>query len=274
MILSRRVALDGRQMDQIDERVVIRGIEFGAGRDQVSAEALYGGTGSRVTSRHRDSLDITVRFALRLKRGDENARARLLEQVNGWAGDGGWLTTNLKADRKIRVICVSLPGDGEIRNWTQEYAIVFRAFGVPWWQEETGTSVSVSGGNATLTAYLVVNGYVPAPIDIEYRNAGNGAVTDLTVGIGPDTSHPESRIILTGLGLAVGETLVIDHPDEGDKSWLRIRIRSTAGVYRSALDKRTGASSDDLQAGPGRKTVWITKTYSGTLTAACHGRFW
>ena len=274
MILTRRVALDGRQMDQIDERIAIQGIEFNGGRDTISAESLYGGTGSRVSNRHRDSLDITIRFGLMLERGREAERARLLEAVNGWAAAGGWLTTNLKPDRRIRVSCASLPGDGEVIDWTKDYAIVLRAYGCPWWQEETGTSASASGANATLQATLTINGYMTAPIDAEYRNTSGSAITSLTIGAGTSASAPESRIQLESLGLASGETLVIDHPDEGDRSWLRIRIRTASGVYRSAYSCRTPESSDDLTASPGRKLVWVSGNGGGTLTANCRGRYW
>lgn len=273
MILTRRVALDGAQMDQIDERIVIRGVEMGAGKESISAEALYGGIGSRVTSRHRDSLDITVRFALRLKRGDEAARAELLEKVNGWAAGGGWLTTNVKPDRRIRVCRASLPGDGETRDWLQEYAIVFRAYGVPYWQEETGTSGAQTSNGGRNQVTLAVNGYTETVVDLEYKNLG-AAINTATIGVGPSVSSPESQFVLTGLGLGTGETLVIDHPDEGERSWLRIRIRGTNGAYRTAYGCRTEASSDDLQVAPGRKIIWITKSGNGTLSAAVRGRYW
>ena len=274
MILKRRVALDGRQLDQVDERIAIRGIDFGGGRDTISAESLDGGTGSRVSNRHRDSLDITIRFGLRIEPGDETERGELLEAVNGWAAAGGWLTTNLKPDRRIRVICASLPGDGEVMDWTKDYAIVLRAYGCPWWQEETGTSGAQTSNGGRNQVTMAINGYMPAPIDLEYTNLGATTLTGATIGAGPSVSSPESQIILTGLGLAQGETLVIDHPDEGDRSWLRIRIRNASGVYRSALSCRTPESSDDLTVSPGRKTIWIAKSGTGTLTVTCRGRFW
>ena len=64
MRLKRRVALDFRELDELDPRILIQGVEPGAGKDTIGTVSLWGGTGSRVTGRHRDSLDVTVKFSL------------------------------------------------------------------------------------------------------------------------------------------------------------------------------------------------------------------
>ena len=68
MQLRHRVALDGRQLDEIDWRIMIQKIETADGKENISAVSLMGGSGSRVTSEHRDSLDVTVKFTLRLRK--------------------------------------------------------------------------------------------------------------------------------------------------------------------------------------------------------------
>ena len=109
MILRRRVALDGIELDSVDSRILIQGIEPAAGKDQITAVILWGGTGSRVTAEHRDSLDIVVRFTINEKSYRPAERGEVLEKVCAWAAAGGWMTVNYKPDRRIRVICAQMP---------------------------------------------------------------------------------------------------------------------------------------------------------------------
>ena len=92
MILSHRVALNGVQLDSVDHRILVQGVDESAGKDQLSAVSVFGGVGQRVTNRHRDYLDVTVRFSLKIKKNDMQARSDVFERVNAWAAPGGWLS--------------------------------------------------------------------------------------------------------------------------------------------------------------------------------------
>lgn len=266
MILSRRVALNGVQLDQVDNAVVIRGIDIAAGKDGISAEAVYGGAGSWVTSRHRDSLDITVRFAIRLKKGSENQRSRILENINSWAAGGGWLTVGSKEARQICVIPASLPGDADARDWTREYAIVFRAYGVPYWQETEGFNLRNVMEDSGSWA-VIAGGNTDTVVDVSYQNGSGATVNQVDISCGGSAFH------LVGLGLRNGESLEISHPDDGAHSWLEIQIKSTGGVYRSAMGARTAGSSDDLEIRPGRNTLSVAAAGRGSVQATVRGRF-
>ena len=82
-----------------------------------------------------------------------------------------------------------------------------------------------------------------------------------------------SHIYLRNLALANGETLHIDHADNGKTCVLRIRIQGTNGAWRSALDKRTADSSNDLTVKPGIISVTLYAGGAGTLLLMCAGRF-
>ena len=266
MILSRRIALNGVQLDQVDSSVVIRGIDIAAGKDGISAEAVYGGAGSWVTSRHRDSLDITVRFAIRLKKGQEARRSQVLEDACSWAAGGGWLTVGSKEGRQICVIAASLPGDADARDWTREYAIIFRAYGVPYWQETEGFNlrgVMTDTGSWPLT----VSGNTDTVCDFYYQNGSGAIIGQMDIACSGSTFH------LVGLGLRNGESLEITHVDDGGRSWLQIQIKSTGGVYRSAMGCRTPDSSDDLRIGHGRSVLTVTAAGRGSVQATVRGRF-
>ena len=271
MQLRHRVALDGVQLDEVDSRIMIQKVETGEGKENLSAVNLWGRSGSRVTSEHRESIEITVKFCIRLKKRDMADRETVLEKVNAWACSGGWLTVNYKENRRIRVFMAKAATAGDPWEWTKEYEIVFQARGVPYWQEATPTIVrqqDVSSASVTVG----VNGSAQTALEVQFKNTSGSTCNTFSISTG------ESAMNFGSLGLAKNETLVIDHDDNGKKNVLRIRIMSTSGVYRSVLDKRTALSggapsSDDLYVSPGRKTITASAGKTGTLTVSCSGRF-
>ena len=52
MQLRHRVSLNGIQLDAQDSRILIKGIEEVAAKDQISTVSLWGADGSRVTGQH------------------------------------------------------------------------------------------------------------------------------------------------------------------------------------------------------------------------------
>ena len=64
MILSRRVALGGVQLDQQDASIVIRSIDTGVPHESLDAVNRMGGAGQRLTSQHWETLDVSVRVAI------------------------------------------------------------------------------------------------------------------------------------------------------------------------------------------------------------------
>ena len=261
MVLSHRVALNGVQLDSVDSRILVQGVDEAAGKDQISAVSLFGGVGQRVTNRHRDYLDVTVRFSLKIHKNDMQARSVVFEAVTAWAAEGGWLTVNYKADRRLRVVCAQFPAAGDQWNWTGVYAIVFRAYAIPYWQQAEPDRVTAAGSR--ITKQIGVAGSVKTVLDLSFTNTSGAACATFTVSAGG------SVISLSNLGLANGETLHIGHTEDG---LLRIRIQNGSS-YRSALDKRTAESSDDLWVSPGAVTVNVTAQRTGTLAISCAGRF-
>ena len=264
MQMRHRAALDGVQLDSVDNRIMISRIETGDGKENISTVSLAGeGFGSRVTSIHRDLIDVTVKFRIRLKKRDMAERELVLEKANAWALNGGWLTTNYKTGRRIRVFRAQAATAGDPWDWTREYAIVFRACGVPYWQESTASSATASGSSGTVS--LAVGGSEKTVMNAQFTNSSSSTCDNFSI------STPESTISFSSLGLASGETLVIDHYDRGTRCNLRLRIRNTGNNYRSVYDKRTG--DDDLILTPGTRSIEFSAQRSGSLTASCYGRF-
>ena len=262
MILSHRAALNEVQLDSLDDRILVQGVDEAAGKDQITAVSLFGGVGQRITNRHRDYLEVTVRFSLRVRKNDMQTRTAILEQVNAWAEPGGWLTLNYKPGRRLRVVCAQYPAAGDPWNWTGVYAIVFRAYAVPFWQQDPPGMLTATG--SSITRSIGVGGNTDTVLDLTFKNTSGIVCDTFTVSAGG------SVISLSSLGLASGETLHIDHTEEG---LLRIRIQSSGVSYRSALDKRTPESGDDLWVRPGTVAVSVTAQRTGTLTLSCAGRY-
>lgn len=263
MQLRHRVALDGIMLDELDERILVLGVSEAAGRENVNAVSRFGGYGQRVTSRHRDTLDVSVRFGLRIKAWDMEARSELFEKITAWAVPGGWLTVNYKPNRRLHVCCEQLPGAGDQAEWTAEYSITFRAYGVPYWQQETPITASANS-TKNITKSIEVPGSADTVLDVTFKNMSGANIAAFTISAGG------YKIVLEDLGLGADETLSIDHTEEG---LLRIGIIATNGRRRSVLGCRTAGSANDLTVSPGTVSVVMTAQRAGRLTISCCGRY-
>ena len=263
MILSRRVALGDVELDELDESIVIRSVDPGVPHESTGTENRSGGFGSRLTMQHWDSLDVSVKYAIDLPKQEMVRRREVFDMVNAWANGMGWLTTNQMEGRRVWVGKVVTPGGGDMWNWLSEYTITFRAYGVPYWQQETPVSVEVASARQTSRA-LKVAGSADTVLDVVFANISGMEIASATIGAG------DSWFLLENLHLAANETLVIDHTEDG---LLRIRIQSASGAWRSAMGCRTEESSDDLTVSPGDVTVNFAAQRAGRLTVSCCGRF-
>lgn len=263
MIWSRRVALNGVQLDEVHDAVVIRSVEPADGKESISAAGAAAGYGQRITSFRRDTVDMVVKFALDIKKNDMAGRAAALEAVNAWAAaaspdrGGAYMTVNYKPGRRLHVTLAQAPGEGSLWDWTKDFTITFRAYAVPYWESETQLSAQVGGSDSSGSGYVQVDGSVKTPIEAQLMNVSGMAVNSATVTIGG------KAMSFTNLGLGANEALVIDHTADG---LLRIRIRSAGGSYRSAMAKRSNTSSDDFPVLPGTVSASYTAQRACRLT--------
>ena len=263
MLLTRRVALNGVWLDELDSRIVINGIEPGEGRENIGATETAGGFGQRITFNRRSTVDIVVRFSL-LQHGKSEAgmieRSQLLERVIAWARPGGYLTLNYKPDRRLSVVLVQAPGEGSMREFAKEFTLTFRAYTVPFWEQETAQSAQLSAGAMTGGRLVVVDGSADTQFDAEVVNVSGMTVNDVTINIGNKT------MVFSNLGLAGGETLLVDHLD----GLVRIRIRRP-GSYRSAMAYRSGA--DDFLVSPGSQNCTFSASRACRVTVSWRARY-
>lgn len=256
MILSRRVALGGVQLDELHERIVIQSIDPGVSHETVTAVNRMGGSGQRVTGQHWETLEVNVTFAIDVPKTEMVLRKQIFDAVIAWALRKGWLTCNWIPNRRMYVDKVVVPGSGDMRQWTNEYTITFRAYNVPFWQDEL-PGQATSGTAASGRVWVPVSGNVQSVMDASFRNMSGMGINNLWVQAGGN------RITLSGLGLGGSSTLSIYHGTDG-------LLRITAdGV--SVYSKYTGA--DDLYVNPGSVAVDFGADRAGILTAQCYGRW-
>lgn len=256
MILSKRVALGGQQLDELHERIVIRSIDPGVPTETIQAVSQMGGFGQRVTGQHWDVLEVSVSFAIDIEKRLMAERRAVFDMVNSWAMRKGWLTVNWLPGRRMWVDKVVFPGSGDLWDWTNEYTIVFRAYGVPFWQDElpaTGTSGTSSSGSV----WISNNGNMTSVVDVTFRNMSGMTIHNFYTQVSGNV------IRLSSLGLGGSETLRIHHGSDG---LLQIHIGG-----RSVYDRYSG--DDDLYIGPGGTSVYYSADRAGILTAECYGRY-
>lgn len=259
MILKRRVSLGGVQLDSLDNRIIITGIDAAAGRENISAVGSAAGNGQRITGRKRDTLDVTVKFTMNIKNNDMSAREELLEKVIGWAANGGWLRIGSRPERRLMVTPAQLPGSGDMFNWANEFTIVFRAYSVPFWADNDATDTAgnvVSSGSFSIE----VPGNTQSVADVKIENKSGATINKITVSVGGN------QMVFSELNMGGNDVLTIDHVQTEDKFYFRARM---AG--KSVLAKRTGAN--DFYVKPGANTVTFSADRAVKVTASVRGRY-
>lgn len=253
MIMSRRVALNGTQLDSLDGHIVIRGVDTGVPNETIEATDRMGGFGQRITRQHWNLLDVQVRFAIDVPKRQLAARRQIYEAVCEWAAGCGWLTVNYMTGRRVWIEKAILPSSGDLWRWTDDFTIIFRAYGAPFWQDSTATTTT---GDS-----ITVPGNIRTVCDAEVTNGGSSTINSLTVTVGG------SSLIFSSLGLAAGEALYITHSNDG---LLQLKIKNTSDVYRDVYSKLRPASADDLYVDPGANAITVS---AGTATVSCYGRY-
>lgn len=266
MKLAHRVSLGGVQLDEIDPRIIIKGIEGGAGKETVTAVATGAGDGTRITGKRRESVEVQVKFSMNIRRDAIEERGQVLEAINAWAAAGGRLQINYKPERRLNVDEITLPGEGDLWKRLSEYTITFKAHAIPYWEEKSATGAATRTGQ-TGSGVITVAGSAKTVADAELANKSGAVINTAEITIGGKSMSFES------LALAGNESLVIDHAISKGKNVIRIRIRNAQGSYRSVMAKRTGGSADEFEIQPGDCSFSFSAQRACQLSVSVRGRF-
>lgn len=260
MILSKRVALGGVQLDELHERIVVQSVDPGAPEENISTATPMGRWGERITGAHWTPLEVKITYGIDVSKdpdiGGMELRREIFDLVNTWARKAGWLTYNAMPNKRVYIDKVVLPSAGDLWNWTESFDIILRAYNVPFWQDESAqqvTSAMITNGNMIVP----VGGNMTTVLDAEFKNISGKTINNFYIAAGGNS------LTLSSLGLGGTSTLLIHHGTDG-------MLRITAGGA-SAYSKRTG--SDDLYVEPGNVNVTIRADRAGALTLRSFGRY-
>ena len=249
MILSRRVSLGGAHLDQIDDSIVIKAVDVSVPHEDSGTVDKMGSWGQRQTNQHWQSLDVTVSYAIDIPKTEMTRRREVFDLVNTWAQPRKWLRTNQMDGRRLYVDKVVYPSAGDARDWLTEYTLTFRAFSVPFWQDENPVEIrknKISSGNVQIQ----VGGTAPGVLDLSFENVSGAQNTNVKFTVNG------AVLDLHGVNLTASETLNLTHTSDG---YLRIRAGS-----RNVYSLLRGA--DDAYVEPGTTvTVAVTATRAGNL---------
>lgn len=259
MILSHRVALNGVQLDQIDPRIMVKGVSTQSARENDIATSIAGG-GQRFTRKRRDSLDITVRIGLRIFDDEMDEREELLEAVNAWANTvPAILTTTQKPGRQIYVESVKTPAPGDPYEWTNEFTYTFTAYAVPNWEDTEATTEELEEGDEG-DGTITMDCSAETVADVLVHNVSGEQVDSLALMINGCV------MAFSNMGLTNGSYLTLDHVRISGKNVLRARIGNT-----SVLAKRSGA--DEFVMKPGENEISYSTDGNVVIIVSAKGRY-
>ena len=251
------VELNKIALHALDSRIILQGVDESAPSWNLTAQSRASRYGQLYTGTEKRYRDIVVRFAISIVR-DLGERERILQQVIGWAAEGGELRLSYRPGQRLYVVCTAPPAVSSIDQWANSYQITFRAYDIPEWMEVSPkrTTVTDSGGTAT----LIIEANAGGKLEFSAANSSGSACTTMTV-----TANGQS-FIFSSLGLASGSTLQCKYNTHDIQS---LKIGST-----SVLEKRTSASADDIWLKKGQNEITFSANVSLEWTFFCYGRWY
>ena len=246
MISRYSVTMDNTPMSSISNMLQVLDIHYEPNEFQRNVARMAKGGGAYATNPYRQSVSVTIDFELHIY--GTAARQTALQGVIDWA-HGNILRTSDRPGQRLHVVCDSYPSIESAMRWTSPLSVTFTAYALPYWEEDTPVTASITNATGTLNVPGNV-GENGAKVDVGIT--ANAALTELTVGVGNNV------ITLTGIDVPQGGQITFSHDDYGH---LRILQGNT-----SLLNKRSG--SDDLIAENGKvSTIRVVGNATGEFSA-------
>lgn len=228
MFLRFDACLNGVSFADLDPAIVLRDIiELPPVESKETYQrALH--SGMMVGGMTRESLSVQLVFMVR--EYDISARARLMDKVAQWVGNGGWLTISSRHGQRLYVTPDAPVAMGSGLKWTADINLILTAYERPYWEQQWPTvAVVTDSGN------IIPTGTMPeAYVEVDVKNVGEGDLTTVTLSCG------STMIKLDGLTVPPQAYVRIYYTDDD------LMVIEADG--KSALANRTAESSDDLIA--------------------------
>lgn len=271
MILSKRVRLGGVNLDEVDESIVIRGLDPGTPEEDSVTGDKMGGFGLRLVRTRYRRLEAGVTFAIDIPKREMARRREVFDAVLSWVQKRGsnWLVFEYMPKRRMYVDQVILPNAGDVWDWTAEYTIRFIAYYVPFWESNTGdtpiTEKTVKTDRDPFS--LEIGGTAPSVLDILFKNISGKTNTDVTIKAGGNT------MTFKGVNLADNECLMVDHTRQATVRARAVFLNAKGNITSSRNVYPLLSGADDLVVEPGTISVDVKGKRTGQLTVTNFARW-
>lgn len=252
MITRYKAWIDNVALHELDNAIYITDIKEKTPKINAVTAAKPSGGGLHLLRLRRDSLSISIRFAIRAY--DIATRKRIMTKVRRWAHEG-YLTINDRPGQRLWVVCEKPPAVESALKWTAETEVTFTAYESPWWEGDTPSTASCSG----TSGHAVLNNPGDSQSFLDASITPSAALTTLTVRANGQA------LDFTGLSISAGSKIEISHEHNGI---LTVKAGST-----SLLAFRTAKSADDILLDVGKTTVNFTADADCNVTFSTWGRY-
>jgi len=248
-----QVWLDGLGLQDVHPAIRVLDVQEETPSRQFTTASRALGDGQFVTRRSRNSLSITVRFAIR--EYSPARRKAIMQDIRAWA-QGRWLSLGDRPGQRLLVEAETLPAVQSALKWTDACSVSFIACASPYWEE----AIPVPAGQAS--PVITPPGDAPCcPLDLRWKCGSTSGKITLSV------TTPLSSIVFSDLPINTGQELIISH----ENGFLSATVNGA-----DVLACRTPQSSDDLLLNCRKAnavTVSVTGASTGDYTLSARGRW-
>ena len=226
--------------------IIIREVHEDAPTLEILNGERPGRAGQLVLGRKRQSLKVTMECLI-TEIHNLQTRAEKAQALAQWA-NGKVLTLTNHNNQRLNGHLTAVPTLGEVRDYNSPLRVEFTADVIPYWENTTeySRSLSLQNGFSSFT----VPGTAPTPVRLEIKPTG-GTMHEFTFRLATSQAGLSTAPVLTlsDMSISTSQTLYIDR-DERDNLYIRVGSAS-------AMSKRTPSSPDDLIAIPASTNTYM-----------------
>lgn len=252
MTTRYEATLNNVTLSSLDTDIIIHDISYSNANIKDETLSVAKRNGLRLMRRSFNSIKVSIVFEIHAY--DVAERQSICQAVCTWAKNGGTLKTSDRTGVFLRCVCSKFPSISSAKNWIDELEVEFTAYAIPFWQDNSKTSIALTAGTSGSTTQTI-SGNVDGAL-VEADIVANASLTSVALTVNSRT------LTLSNLSVSSGSTIKITYNSDGIQS---IKVGST-----SLLNKRTGV--DDLLVNCGESNTFsFTSSASVTVTFKVRG---
>ena len=278
------VTIGSVALSTLSDKIYIRDIIEEPYEEEIfkASKAYY--AGQRVSKKVRRALSVRVVFVVRER--NPQKRAEIFDSIASWAESDRTLYVNYRTITRVtesgytytegrrlsRVVVTEPPAINSANKWTQDVAITFTAFDVPYWEDETKYGYSFAANTLDIFSRYQYSGIIynrgtaESPVTMRITNDSSSQLQSMNIRCGKSWFYFEKLDIDPGAGLE------IDY--DSDNGILKILERRSDGLLGvNKMPCRTAESQDDLMISPGAVSVQVSANVAVSGYFYCRGRY-